>query len=466
MHFLFSNEGKPMDVRLQVRQYIYQEKMLSRGDHVIVGLSGGADSVCLLLILHSLREEIGHTMSAVHVHHGIRGGEAEGDAEFCEKLCRQHAIPLRIFRENVPELARIHHCSLEEAGRDIRYIRFTETARRYADLHRGTPVKIAVAHQLEDQAETVLMHLCRGAGIRGLGAMAPVRDSIIRPLLSSRRKDIEAWLQTRGQGWREDGTNAQTDYARNRVRNIIMPVLKEHLNPRTERHLFMIAEQARTWSEYIGMEADGFIRSLQDPAALPIDRLASLPGALRNEVLYRTLVSKAGASYISERHVKAAADLAGSEEGARIALPERLILKKEAGYLRFEKAEPAGETPMETQELPVRAVYSVFPYEIGSEIPEQKYTKWFDYDKISGDIRIRSREPEDYLVLAGVGTKSVSRYMIDAHIPKEERDHVPLLADGHHILWIIGYRMSAAAQITRDTKTVLQVSVRRRKEND
>jgi len=455
-----------MDVRLQVRQFIYQEKMLDPGDHVIVGLSGGADSVSLLLLLDSMKEEFGITLSAVHVHHGIRGDEAEADAEFCGRLCSKRHIPLRILRENVPELARRNRCSLEEAGREIRYIRFSEAARRYRDLHPGTCVKIAVAHQLEDQAETVLMHLCRGAGIRGLGGMAPVRDDIIRPLLSSRRKDIERWLKKRGQEWREDGTNSHTDFTRNRVRNIIMPVLKENLNPRTEKHLFMIADQARAWTEYISGEADKIISTFPDPFVMPADVLAGLPEALKNEILYRTLVRGAGASRITGRHVAAAARLLGSEPGSQISLPEGLLLVREENNLRITRTDPEAFSDKTEQELPVRAVYSVFPYESGSKIPEQKYTKWFDYDKISGDLCIRRRQKADYLVLAGVGRKSVSRYMIDAHIPREERDDVPLLADGHHILWIIGWRMSAAAQVGPETNTILQVSVRRRKEND
>ncbi|MBQ6360850.1 MAG: tRNA lysidine(34) synthetase TilS [Lachnospiraceae bacterium] len=455
-----------MDVRLQVRQYIYQEKMLEPGDHVIVGLSGGADSVSLLLLLDSLKDELEITISAIHIHHGIRGEEAEADAEFCSRLCSKRHIPLRILRENVPELARLNRCSLEEAGREVRYLRFSQAARRYADLHPGTRVRIAVAHQLEDQAETVLMHLCRGAGIRGLGAMAPVRDNIIRPLLSSRRKDIEAWLRKKGQNWREDGTNSHTDYTRNRVRNIIMPVLNENLNPRTAKHLFLLADQARTWTDYISGEADKIIRTFPDPSVMPADILENLPEALKNEILYKTLVRRAGASRITGRHVAAASALLGSEPGSQISLPEGLLLVRDEQHLCITRSEPKEKPDKEEQELPVRAVYSVFPYESGLKIPGQKYTKWFDYDRINGDLCIRRRQPGDYLVLAGVGRKSVSRYMIDAHIPKEERNDVPLLADGHHILWIIGWRMSAAAQVRPDTNTILQVSVRRRKEND
>ena len=455
-----------MDVRLQVRQYIYQEKMLEPGDHVIIGLSGGADSVSLLLLLDSLKDELGITMSAIHIHHGIRGDEAEADAEFCDRLCTKRHIPLRILREDVPDLARRNRCSVEEAGRDIRYLRFSQAARRYADLHPGTRVRIAVAHQLEDQAETVLMHLCRGAGIRGLGAMAPVRDNIIRPLLSVKRKDIEAWLRKKGQDWREDGTNFHTDYTRNRVRNIIMPVLKENLNPRTEKHLFMMAEQARAWTDYIGGEALKIMETFDDPSAVPVSVMEEMPEALKNEILYRVLIGRAGASRITGRHVAAAAGLLQSDTGSQISLPEGLLLVKEDNCLRITRSEPKALLSKGEQELPVRAVYSVFPYESGSKIPGQKYTKWFDYDKISGDLCIRRRQPEDYIVLAGVGRKSVSRYMIDAHIPKDERDDVPLLADGHHILWIIGWRMSAAAQVRPETNTILQVSVRRRKEHD
>lgn len=445
-----------MDIRLQVKQYIRQEGLLAEGDHVIVGLSGGADSVCLLYCLLSLREVLGITVSAVHVHHGIRGEEADRDANFCSRLCMHEKIPFRLLHADVPEEARKRNRSLEEAGREIRYLRFRELRRDYEIMHPGTRCRIAVAHHMDDQAETVLMNLCRGTGLRGLAAMPSERDGIIRPLLSCRRRNIEEWLKARGYEWIEDGTNSSDDYTRNRIRHHLLPEICE-INSRGVEHLAFIARQAGEWDAWLVSETEKWMSGRKDLTVLPVEELAALPEALCGRIVLECLAKAVGSRRnIGSRHIRAVQSLLTSQVGSKIRLPGGLTAER--GYQEiFFRREDTLSGKRET--LPVRADFSVFPLRKGQKIPEKEYTKWFDYDKISKSVGFRTRKQGDELVLAGVGTKTVQRYMIDARIPAEERDRIPILAAGDSVLWIVGYRMNAAYQVTEDTRTVLQVTV-------
>ena len=219
----------------RVRKYIRQYQLLQEGDRVTVGLSGGADSVCLLLCMKAVQEEYRLQLQAVHVHHGLRGEEADRDAAFAESLCRKLAVPFRLRHAPVRELARREGLSLEEAGRILRYQILRE------ESNGG---KIAVAHHRDDQSETLLFHMVRGTGIRGLAGMLPEKDGIIRPLLCVGRAEIEVYLQSVGQEYCVDSTNADTAYARNRIRCELLPWLRDNMNPRVSEHLAELAEQA------------------------------------------------------------------------------------------------------------------------------------------------------------------------------------------------------------------------------
>ena len=200
----------------RVRAYAEKYQMIRPGDRIVAGISGGADSVCLLFLLRELCREKGAGLFAVHVNHGLRGAEAGEDEAYVRKLCGELKVPLRVFSFDVRGRAREEHLTLEEAGRLCRYEAFEEEAERIG----GT--RIAVAHHAGDQAETVLFQLFRGSGLKGLAGIRPVRDNVIRPLLCTGREEIEAWLTERGIEWRTDSTNLTTDYTRNRIRGEIL----------------------------------------------------------------------------------------------------------------------------------------------------------------------------------------------------------------------------------------------------
>ena len=248
---------------LEIKRYIEKNQLICPGDGVVVGLSGGPDSVFLLYALHTLQARMGFTLRAVHVHHGIRGAEADRDEAFSAELCAKLAVPFQAVHVAAPEYAAQHGLSLEEAARILRY-EALETARQ----QMGTPSAwIAVAHHLDDQAETVLHNLVRGAGLRGLAGMENRRNHVIRPLLSIKREDILKWLEQNNIPYVTDSTNADPHYTRNRIRSTVLPELRE-INPEASAHIAHSAALLR--------EADAYFHAL---ALQYVDAHATLTGA-------------------------------------------------------------------------------------------------------------------------------------------------------------------------------------------
>lgn len=235
---------------LEIKRYIEANQLIRPGDGVVVGLSGGPDSVFLLYALHTLQARMGFTLRAVHVHHGIRGAEADRDEAFSEKLCAKLDIPFQAVHVAAPAYAAQHGLSLEEAARILRY-EALEAARQ--QLTQATAAWIAVAHHLDDQAETVLHNLVRGAGLRGLAGMENRRNHVIRPLLSIKREDILKWLKQYDIPYVTDSTNADPHYTRNRIRSTVLPELRE-INPEASAHIAHSAALLR--------EADAFFHAL------------------------------------------------------------------------------------------------------------------------------------------------------------------------------------------------------------
>lgn len=235
---------------LEIKRYIEANQLIRPGDVVVVGLSGGPDSVFLLYALHTLQARMGFTLRAVHVHHGIRGAEADRDEAFSEKLCAKLDIPFQAVHVAAPAYAAQHGLSLEEAARILRY-EALEAARQ--QLTQATAAWIAVAHHLDDQAETVLHNLVRGAGLRGLAGMENRRNHVIRPLLSIKREDILKWLKQYDIPYVTDSTNADPHYTRNRIRSTVLPELRE-INPEASAHIAHSAALLR--------EADAFFHAL------------------------------------------------------------------------------------------------------------------------------------------------------------------------------------------------------------
>ena len=476
--------NRKMEISYQLRErvfrYISEQHLIEQGDTVIAGVSGGADSVCLLFLLLDLKERLQINVMVLHVEHGIRGESSRQDAQFVGELCRLHDIPFQICSVDATGYAKEHKVTLEEAARILRYDAFADAAATYGDEH----VKIAVAHHRDDQAETVLFQMARGSGLRGLGGMHPKRDRIIRPLLTCSRRDLELYLSENDIPYVTDETNQDNQYARNRIRNEILPALKE-IQPGCVDHIASAAGELQ--------EIDAFIRKQAAPAYERITEknegslqiglcdFSGLDPVIQKEIIRMAIGEFVPAKKdILRSHIESIVALAGKENGKELHLPQGVVITKTEQSLLFQKSgtREAGlhtegawilctlpETELSVAKdvsiSPDQVIRSrVFPYRKGLTIPEDIYTKWLDYDRIKNGLQIRTRRIGDYLCIDDAGhKKSLQDYFVNNKIPAGIRDQVLLLADGDHVVWIPGFRISAQYKITDRTENVIELQV-------
>ncbi len=452
----------------RVLEYIREKRMIKTGDKVIVGVSGGADSVCLLFLLKTFSKVLGITLSVIHIEHGIRGKESQKDAAFVENLCREWNLPCRVERRDIPALSKEWKCSEEEAGRRVRY----EVFQREKEMLGAD--RIAVAHNRDDQAETILWNLVRGSGLTGLGGIRPIRGEIIRPLLILTRTEIEEILKKEGVSWREDASNQELTYTRNRIRKKILPLLKEEMNCQAAEHIAQAGEKLQEAEEYFRREgqkkAEDLGLSREGAFYLQRSGLLAEASVLRPYILREGLQRFLGisAENFSSVHFKEILGLLEKQSGKKLSLPKNLLVRTEGDYLIFEKDGRMEESFSEETELliPGETRFGGLTFRTSLEsykkeiIPEKIYTKWFDYDTIKNTVYLRKRQSGDFLAINREGgVKTLKKYMIDEKIPSGERSRICLLADGSHILWIVGHRISEAYKVRETTKRVLKVQI-------
>ena len=328
--------------------YMKQNHMTRPGDGVLVGLSGGADSVGLLLVLWKLRETFQISLRALHVHHGLRGAEADRDAAFSRMLCERLEIPFYEFRIDAAKEALDRKCSVEEAGRLARYRLYEETAlawekEMYPDLTSenagrkeaaAARVHIATAHHADDNAETVLFNLFRGSGLTGLSGIAPVRGRIIRPLLWAQRSEIQAWLLQQGQDWVEDSTNRESEYSRNWLRNELLPAVEERLNVQAVRHIDQAGRRIRQADAYLEEVAEEWLQKHAPDGKADAGALAEQAEIVQGYIVRRLfLKSKMPLRDVTETHVQAVRELLHQGTGKSISLPHGFRAVNVYGFL-------------------------------------------------------------------------------------------------------------------------------------
>lgn len=460
-------------------------EMIRPGMRVLAAVSGGADSVCLLAALAAFREQMDFSLYVIHVEHGLRGEESLEDARYVEELCRSFSVPFFLESVDAAAEARKRHLSVEEAGRALRYEAFDRIAGQVgAD-------RIAVAHNENDQAETVLWNLVRGSGLQGLGGIRPVRGRIIRPLLFLGRPEIEQILQAQGIAWRTDRTNLTCEYTRNRIRRQLLPQLEQELNPQAIGHIASAAQRLQEVQEYLNVQCEAIaktcVQRADDGIYLELAGYGQQHALLQKELLKHCislLRDGAGWKDIGSVHLAALERLCCLPCGKSCVLPggiraervERMTADGKAGqkqpmvrfWLEERRAEKTGTDiplrPGTEQQVGALRIQSalldaarVQPDEI---LQEKKYTKWLSYDTIKSGVCFRRRRAGDYLVVNEQGgRKKLKNYLIDEKIPQKQRDQLWLLADGSHILWVVGWRISEAAKVHKDTEKVLRIHV-------
>ncbi|MBI2873635.1 MAG: tRNA lysidine(34) synthetase TilS [Firmicutes bacterium] len=463
----------------KVREIIKKLRLIPPGDSVLAAVSGGADSVCLLHLLSGWRGEMGFQLYAAHLDHGLRGAESAADGDFVEELCGMLRVPFRFSKVSVGEYAMEKGLSTQEAARQLRYAFLGDLARELGAS------RIAVGHNQDDQAETVLLHLVRGAGPEGLRGMdyetrlGPGR-SLIRPLLGTSRAEIEAYLAAEGQAFRVDPSNEKPIYLRNRVRLELLPLLEQGYNSKVKEALFKTAEivrddllflqgRARELYPQVVLEGPG------EEVSLRIARLQQVPMALQRQLVRLALGRIRGdLRGIQFVHVEELLGLMETGQvGSGIHLPkglrayrtyDRLILRRAPE----EEAEPVdfsvplsvpGSTYVPEAGLTIEA--AILPAEQIPESTLRQVGRWeaiLDLDRLPSSLEVRSRRPGDRFSPLGLtGTKKVKDFFIDLKIPQGERDLVPLVASGDEIIWVVGWRVDDRFKVTQGTKRLLRL---------
>ena len=429
-----------------VKNLTTEYDMLPRGARVLCAVSGGADSICLLHLLHSLSAEGGFTVAAAHYHHGMRGEVADADAAFVEAFCKERDIPCVVERGDVYGEAQRLGLGVEETGRKLRY----EFLRRTAEELNCD--RIATAHNADDNLETLLLHLVRGAGLHGLAGIPPRRGDIVRPLLTTPRAAIEAYLAEHGLGHVEDCTNSDDSYARNRIRHQVVPVLRQ-LNPRLTESAAETMGYLRADNDYMNAKAAAactHARWAGDDLVIEAQYIAELPAAIAPRAARRMLEMMGdGNTDCSAAHLKAVVDLAAGEDpSAVVFLPNgRLVQRVYRDLLFTTQSDPLppfaavplnldGETAPEGTDWRCRCRPVDCPA-AGEEAPGAFYLA---RDALEGELVLRPRQTGDEIALPRRGgTKTVKKLFIDEKVPRRERERVPVLTDGQGVAAVAGF---------------------------
>lgn len=458
----------------KIRTYMKKWEMIQEGDHIVIGVSGGADSVCLFEILEDLKCEMDLKLTVVHINHGIRGKAADEDEQFVRELCAQRGIPCQCVHGNVKAYAKENHCSEEEAGRIVRREIFEKTADAFGDA------KIALAHHQDDNAETFLLHVARGSKLKGLGGIYPVNGRYIRPLLCVTRKEIESFLEKKGTVYCMDATNAEDTYTRNRIRGHVIPYLESNVHAGAVRHINEAMEQLRELQAYMEKQTEkAYGRCVEQKGdGLWIKKADWMK---EDQIIRPMLVHKALAAFagkekdLTQAHVQAVLELMEKQSGRIVHLPYqmegirqyggveiRTVQKKEEETERPCYLIPVKEQRQGRQEIEGMVLsWRVFPREEGMEnIPKKTYTKWFDYAIIRETLCVRARKPGDRISIDSEGhQQKLKAYFINEKIPVQERGKMWLLAEGSDIWWVIGRRQGKKQQVTVRTKEILEITI-------
>ena len=461
----------------RVRRAIRRHDLVPRGSRIVIGLSGGADSVALAVLLGELGESDGFEVARLaHLNHGLRGQTADEDETFCRSLAASLALPIDVERVDVGAVARERRQSIEEAGRAARYRFFGHVA----DLVGAD--RIAVGHTLEDQAETFLLNLLRGAGSRGLSGMHPRSGRIIRPLLDIRHSELREFLAARGVSFREDETNQDTSLLRNRLRHVVIPFLEAQVSPGVMAVLARDAAIARDDAAWMDAEAtrawDRIARAAGQGVVLDAAALSHETPALGRRVALRALETVSGGRFVGFDHAEALLELARDDaERAGADFPGqraehaggRLTLLRRTGSGRESPA--LGTTFCYPLSIPGGALVPeagvLVTAELAGALDESGLDRLLagtdgrvavvDADTLGAPLKVRSRLPGDRVHPLGLsGTKKLQDLLVDRKVPESERDKVSIVADaGGRIVWVAGHATGEDFRVTARTRAVV-----------
>lgn len=457
-----------------------EQREIGRGDNVVIGVSGGPDSLCLLFLLYQYSKRVGFNVIAVHFNHKIRGEKSDEDEAFVKEVCDYLRIKCIIARADIPALAKKTGLSVEETGRIMRYKAFAKAAASVNGV-------IAVAHHQDDNAETVLMNLIRGSNLKGLTGMHEYGElegcRVIRPLIKGTHAQIMEFLDANQLRYMDDETNQDVTYARNRIRHNVMPELNL-INVKAAEHIADVAEELAQVEEFLGTLTEEAYTSVvsekESEVIVNTYKLLQLDPLIQRRVLYLAIGRAQGTvKDISRVHVEELLGLCRKQTGKQIDLPGELVAVKNYYDISIrpdveaeEVQEVIAEIPLDMEELfqqtkviPVSddMTISLLVTQVNDEnrdvfLEKNEYTKAFDYDTISGNLVLGRKASGDVISLKE-GRKTLKKFFTDEKIPQDLRKEIPVLKDEKNVLWIIGYRMAEDHKITKDTKLALLVKI-------
>ena len=488
---------------------------------MVVGVSGGADSVCLLHVLAKWQKRLGIKLHVAHLNHRLRGVESEADAEYVSDLAGSLGIPVTIDRQDVAAYRTERNCSIEEAARELRYAFLARVAREVGAN------RIATGHTRDDQVETILMHILRGTGITGLCGLAPCSpmayDSqgmplpaspsslpasplslpakrsnllVIRPLLDITREETTSYCQQHQLDPRIDSSNLSLSFFRNRLRLQLLPLLRQY-NPSVDQALLRLADIAKEDNAFLEQQVSGLWEEVakQENNVIYLDKrqLANLPIALQRQLLRAAVARLAGdARDIEASHIEAARSLLNKPAGKRISLPHGLICHGGYNELAITRLPPAiaseawqsqlppcpfpplpGEFPLKVPGETVFPGWKVIASIVGERVDalslrgvlstsegtcQSNLVADFDYHKTGTELFVRQRQPGDRFQPLGMNThKKLQEFMVDVKIPRSWRSHIPIVCSPQQIIWIVGWRIDDRVKTTEASKEILRL---------
>ena len=442
----------------KVLLFIEGEKLISRGDKVLVGFSGGADSVFLLSFLKKFHKKFNLSFLAVHLNHNLRGKEADDDEAFCRKICSDLNIPIIIKKKNVKAFAKKNKLSLEEAGREIRYRLFAEIAKK------ENCSKIATAHHQSDNTETVLLNIFKGSGLKGVAGIPAKRGNIIRPLLGITKDEILSYLKTKKILFQNDSSNANNDYQRNYIRNEIAKKLKEVISPKLDEKIFNFSS---TVQEVIKFVEESFKESFEfiqfdkkGECKIPLFLLVAKHIYLQKEIIAHALGK---VSEVNNHSIEGVLNLLEKKVGSTFRLPGGLVAGRDRLFISIKKknAEIFDDVLLEKNQTKSVRGRRITVREVSRKslvLNSDPSLEYLSADKLAFPLFIRNwKRGDDFYPLGHSKPKKISKFLTDLKLSSEEKANQLLLLNQSEIIWVVKRRLDNRYAINKDTKKIIKV---------
>ena len=466
-------------IEQRVIRFNHDHNLISSRDKVVVAVSGGSDSVCLLHILAQWREELGINLHVAHLNHQLRASDSEADAKYVSDLARRLNIAITSESRNVTAYREQKRCSWEEAAREVRYSFLSEVAKAIGAS------KIAVGHTRDDHIETILLHLIRGTGISGLRGLQPLtlleygRDAeqlaIVRPLLEITRQETETYCQQYQLKPRTDSSNMSLSFLRNRIRLKLLPSLKDY-NPKIDKALLRLASVAADDVSFIEEQSLKQWNKLasEEDSVICLNKLktAGLPRAIQRQIFRLATAQVLGNTKdIEAKHIEAMISLLSKPAGKRLFLPRGLIISTEYDRLTLGSTQ-SSLCPLPSLEnefnIKVPGVTILPGWQVKTAILQERidhrdnFASSLDLDKAGKKLTVRQRKTGDRFQPLGMSQpKKIQDFMVDSRIPRDWRERVPLVCSSTQILWLVGWRIDDRVKVTESTKNILYMKFER-----